>query len=280
MKRLVCLLLAIALCLSLCACGKKTEEALSAEEAEEPPQVPAPEVAILVPAEEVSATPAPTPDTRPSHRIEIGPGNWETYFMLREIPLYSITSSGIIAQVCQTYCVVLRDEYRDQVISDGDYRVEFSFTFDVYYNTLDIDTKNYKYGHTNDFGYAGSPMKEATATKSAVFDRYALKTSAYGTDFSRYHGYSNAFFSGWANINMESKVWSGFYIDLSQVRLESVSGILRHFEAVWTTDKAGPVHVIFFALKYILLPLGLCFWWIRSKVRPRNRSSCSAFLRK
>ena len=69
-------------------------------------------------------------------------------------------------------------------------------------------------------------MKEATATKSAVFDRYALRFSAYGTDFSLYHGYSNAFFSGWANINMESKVWSGFYINLDQVQLNSVSGTL------------------------------------------------------
>ena len=158
--------------------------------------------------------------------MEITLSNWETYFQLREIPLYSITSSGVIAQVCQTYCVVLRDEYLDQVIGGGDYRVDFSFTFDVYYNTLDVDTKNYHYSHTNDFGYDGAPLKEATATKSAVFDCYALPYSAYGTDFSRHSGYSNAFFSGWANINMESKVWSGFYIDLNQVRAESVSGTL------------------------------------------------------
>ena len=213
MKRLICIILALALGLSLCACGQKAGEPAPTKAPEETPVLPTPEVALLTPeGEEAVVTPPPTPDTRPSHRVEITLSNWET--------------SGVIAQVCQTYCVVLRDEYLDQVIGGGDYRVDFSFSFDVYYNTLDVDTKNYHYSHTNDFGYDGAPLKEATATKSAVFDCYALPYSAYGTDFSRHSGYSNAFFSGWANINMESKVWSGFYIDLNQVRAESVSGTL------------------------------------------------------
>ena len=238
MKRLLCLILALILGLSLCGCKNKTEEPAPGEESQED-SGELPGVELLSPAEDVSATPMPTPDRRPYHVVEITPDNWSYFFQLREIPLYSINSSGVIAQVCQTYCVVLREEYQDQVISDGDYRVEFSFTFDVYYNTLDVDTQNYRYGHTSDFGYPDAPvygqgdegghtapMKEATATKSAVFDRYALRVSAYGTDFSLYHGYSNAFFSGWANINMESKVWSGFYINLDQVQLNSVSGSL------------------------------------------------------
>ena len=115
---------------------------------------------------------------------------------------------------------ILRDEYLDQVKGDGDYSVSFVFAFDLYYNTLRVDTRNYTYAHTDD------TMYEVSAEKPAVFDRYALPYSAYGTDYSRHGGYSNAFFSGWANINMESKVWSGFYIDLNQVRAESVSGTL------------------------------------------------------
>ena len=234
MRRYLCLILALALMLSLCACGKKgagsapeSDELQQEQPTEETPVVPTPESWSAVPPQSAPAETAPaTPDTRSFHRVEITADNWKTYFQLREIPLYSITSSGVIAQVCQTYCVVLRDEYADQVIGDGDYRVEFSFTFDVYYNTLNVDTKNYKYSHTDDFGYDGAPLKEATATRTAVFDRYALRFSAYGTDYSRYHGYSNAFFSGWANINMESKVWSGFYIDLNQVQVDSVSGYL------------------------------------------------------
>ena len=240
MKRLLCILLALVLSLGLCACGATAGEPAPTEIPEGAlPTLPAIE---LWPSskDDPAATPKPTPDLRPYHVVEITPDNWYYFFQLREIPLYSINSSGVIAQVCQTYCVVLREEYQDQVISDGDYRVEFSFTFDVYYNTLDVDTQNFRYGHTNDFGYPDAPvygqgdggghtapMKEATATKSASYDRYALRFSAYGTDYSRYHGYSNAFFGGWANINMESKVWSGFYIDLNQVRLESVSGYLQ-----------------------------------------------------
>ena len=239
MKRLFCMILALVLGLSLCACGASAGEPAPTET----PALPSlPSIQIWPSAkDDAEATPKPTPDTRPYHEVEITTANWSTYFQLWEIPLYSINSSGVIAQVCQNYCVVLRDEYQDQVIGDGDYKVEFSLTFDVYYNTLDVDTTNYHYAHTSDFGYTDAPvygqadgqghsggaMKEATATKTAVYDRYALRTSAYGTDFSLYSGYSNAFFSGWANINMESKVWSGFYIDLSQVQLVSVSGSLE-----------------------------------------------------
>ena len=222
MKRFYCLLLALAMCLSLCACGATAGEPAPTEEPEETPANPLPEIWIAPREEdEAAATPAPTPDTRPFHQVEINLSNWDNYFQLREIPLYSISSSGVIAQVYQTYCVVLRDEYLDLVKSDGDYSVSFTMSFDVNYNTLDVDTKNYRYGHTDDI------MFEVRATKSAVFDRYALRYSAYGTDHSRYSGYSNAFFTGWANINMESKVWSGFYIDLSQVQMESVSGTLQ-----------------------------------------------------
>ncbi len=241
MKRLFCLILALALCLSLCGCRSKSAESEPAEDSqEESGELPG--VELFSPSGDAPATPPPTPDGRPYHEVEINSANWSTYFQLQEIPLYSISSIGdseVISQVCQTYCVVLRDEYQDWVIGSGDYEVEFTFTFDVYYNTLNVDTKNKVYDHTGDFGYPdapvfgqedegshSSPLKEATATKTAVFDRDALRSSAYGTDFSLYRGYRNAFYSGWAKINLESKVWSGVYIDLSQVKLESVSGSL------------------------------------------------------
>ena len=230
MKRLFCIVIALALCLSLCACGSAGEEepAPTEEGLEQTLILPRPEEQTSASeGSEAVVTPPPTPDARPWHRVEITADNWSQYFQLREIPLYSITSSGVIAPVYQTYCVVLRDEYLDLAKGDGDYSVDFSFSFDLYYNTLDIDTKNYQYRHTDDYGFPGNPMKEATATKSAVFDRYALRYSAYGTDHSRYSGYSNAFFTGWANIHPDSKVWSGFYIDLSKVTLESVSGYLE-----------------------------------------------------
>ena len=241
MKRLLCLLLILALSLSLWGCGRKNKDPEPAGDArEESGELPG--IQLFSPSEDSSAAPPSTPDTRHYQVVEINSSNWSTYFQLQEIPLYSISSFGdseVISQVCQNYCVVLRDEYQDWVIGGGDYQVEFTFSFDVYYNTLDVDTKNKIYNHTSDFGYPDapvygqddsgshtSPLKEATATKTAVFDRDALRSSAYGTDFSLYHGYRNAFYSGWAKINLESKVWSGVYIDLSQVRLENVSGSL------------------------------------------------------
>ena len=223
MKRILCLILSLVLLLPLCACGKKApaESQAPADETQITPVVPTPDGADLVPAEQAQPQAPVTPDLRSFHRVEINADNWNTYFQLREIPLYSITNSGVIAQVYQTYCVVLRDDYLDQVKRDGDYKVDFSFTFDLYYNTLSVDTAEYRYGHTDD------TMFEVTATKPATFDCNALPYSAYGTDHSHHSGYSNAFFTGWATIHPDSKVWSGFYIDLSKVKLESVEGYLE-----------------------------------------------------
>ena len=69
--------------------------------------------------------------------------------------------------------------------------------------------------------YAGN------ATKSAIFDRSALPKSAYGTDYNARVGYSNAFFSGWAVVQPESKVWAGFYINLASVQMLDVSGTIE-----------------------------------------------------
>ena len=68
--------------------------------------------------------------------------------------------------------------------------------------------------------------------KNATFDRYALPGSAYGADASEYSGFSNAFFTGYCTLHTgdqlgNNRVWSGFYIDLSQVELLSVSGDLE-----------------------------------------------------
>ena len=91
---------------------------------------------------------------------------------------------------------------------------------------MDINTNEGVYRHTDDLFYA------VEATKSAVFDRGALPGSAYGGDASAYDGFSNAFFTGYCALHSgdelgENRVWSGFYIDLSRVTLESVSGELE-----------------------------------------------------
>ena len=212
MKRAFILILTLLLCLGLGACGKKGSEPETAQTAES------------AQASEGQAAPAAdeVPHSKGPYRsVVITPDNWKSYFELKELPLYSITTSGSIVQVCQTYCVTLRPEYLPLLRPDGNYSVDFEFAFDLYINTLDVDTKNYEYGHTDDLLYA------VRADKTAVFDKNALPYTAYGTDHSRYSGYRNAFFSGWATIHPDSKVWSGFYIDLSQVEVLAASGSIE-----------------------------------------------------
>lgn len=217
MKRVLSLLLALLCLLSLCACGQKDEgSAELAPVGARPTEKP-----------EGTAQENSTPSTAAPvysgdyHRVAITPDNWRDYFELKEIPLYTVTQGDVIAQVCQNFCVVLREEYQPYLKPDGKSRVEFSFRFDLYIDTMDIDTNEGVYRHTDDLFYA------VETTKNAVFDRTALPSAAYGGDASRYKGFSNAFFTGYCALHAESRVWSGFYIDLGKVTLESVSGELE-----------------------------------------------------
>ena len=204
---MLCLLLAAALCLSLCGCGKKEKE---------------PEAEEAAPAAEQAIASAPAAkDNRHFHKQEITAENWDMFFEIYEVPLYTVTSSEVISQVCQNYCVVLRDEYVPYIRMDSAESVQFELSLDVYVDTLDIDTAHFTYRHTDDLLYA------TNTTKTAVFDRYALYKSAFGTNYSEHPGYRNAFFTGWAVIQPDSKVWAGFYVDLNTVKVLSASGTIE-----------------------------------------------------
>lgn len=219
MKRICLILLAALLTLGLCSCGGKSES----------PQLPADGAQSDLPTESAGAAPdQQAPDVTPApvytgsyHRVEITADNWTDYFELKEIPLYTVTQGDVIAQVCQNYCVVLREEYLPYLKPDGSYSVSFDFHFDLYIDTMDIDTNEGVYRHTDDLFYA------VDTSKHAVFDRGALPSAAYGGDAGQYTGFSNAFFTGYCTLHAESRVWSGFYIDLSKVTPERVSGYLE-----------------------------------------------------
>ena len=206
MKRILLLLLILALCLSAGACGKKNQDVVQPG----PDATPVPEIPV-----------ASTPDNRRYERVDINMDNWSIYFELREVPLYSVTSTEVIAQVYENYCVVLKEAYQPYIKPEGSYRVDFEVEFDLYVDTLKVDTKAGVYEHTDDMLYA------AHAVKPATYDCHALTAADYGADHSRYKDYSNAFFSGWATIHPDSKVWSGFYMDLSAVTVNSASGYIE-----------------------------------------------------
>ncbi len=214
MKRVILLLLAVLLLTGLCACGKTEESDQTQETAEEQTK-----------GNPVRTTPAPTENVRTDptdyQRVEINEDNWRDYFELKEIPLYTVSQGEVIAAVWQAYCVVAREEYVPYLRPDGDYKVSFSFTFDLYIDTMDINTNEGVYRHTDDLFYA------VETTKNAVFDRNALPAAAYGADAGLYPARSNAFFSGQCMLHAESRVWAGFYIDLSQVKLESAEGYIE-----------------------------------------------------
>ena len=102
MKKTLLFLLALALCLS--GCGRQQVQ-------EAPPPVPEASEAPVYAAPDAAAPAAPAWRYQ---SVPITADNWTEYFALSELPLYAVTSDGSISQVCQNYCVVLRDEYADR----------------------------------------------------------------------------------------------------------------------------------------------------------------------
>lgn len=214
MKRLFCILLILALSLTLCACGRRDARAEAPGATNE-----------YAPAE-TAALPEPSapPLNSASTSIEITPDNWATYFEICEVPLYMLNPNGGVLEVEQNYCVVLREELAHRLQPYGSYRVDFEIGFDVYVNTLDFDLNNYVFLHTDDLLYA------LRAVHTCSFTSTALPKSAYGSSFNTYlqnqqATYRNAFFTGSANYT--DGVWAGFYVDLNTVEIVSVQGTLE-----------------------------------------------------
>lgn len=216
MKRLVILLLAALMLVSLCACT--AQQGGSAQQSGSFGAKPQQQSGGGQPTQGEEQAPAYSGSY---HRVKITTDNWADYFELKEIPLFTVSQGEVIAQVCQYYCVVLREEYLPYLKPGSSASVQFEVLFDLYIDTMDIDTNEGVYRHTDDLFYA------VQTSKKAVFDRYALPASAYGADASGYAGFSNAFFTGYCALHAESKVWSGFYIDLSQAQVLSASGELE-----------------------------------------------------
>ena len=208
MKRFYCLLLLLCLLPGLCACGRDKN---------------APIDPGLRTDNDIPIQVTPTPLLTRSVSIPITLDNWDAYFEIREIPLYLFNPNGGVLELKQNYCVVLREEFAHRMLTYGDYRVNFTVSFDVYVNQLDYDKENNLFLHTDDLFYA------MRAEHTCAFTAMALPTGASGSSYGAYlqslkPDYENAFFTGTANYT--DGVWAGFYVDLGSVEVLSAEGTL------------------------------------------------------
>ena len=214
MKKLLILLFLSSLCLTFCACGRGREQPAETGTTSEYP----------LPTEALPQVTQEPPSYQRSEMIEITPENWSTYFEICEIPLFILNPNGGIREMVQNYCVTLREEFSHRMRTIGAYEVDFTISFDVYVDTLDIDLDARSYAHTSDLLYA------LRAEHSCAFTAKALPKSAAGGTYADYlvnlaPAYRNAFFSGSAHYT--DGVWAGFYVDLSTVEVVSVQGTLE-----------------------------------------------------
>jgi len=216
--RLAALLLAL---LTLSGCSRQRTA---------PPDNVTPDISETVAAPTAPQTAAESaPEVRPPdngnyEEVLITADNWRQYFEIVELPMTVKNSFEEIDEIKQYYCVVLRDEYAARMRYHVGWSVTFTFTFPIDIETLDFKPDSFRYFHTDDHIFA------TEATRDAVFDCNALGKDAWGQELDIYlltHSadYQNAFFQGTASYAYD--VWQGFYIDIDQVRLESVSGSLQ-----------------------------------------------------
>lgn len=210
MKKLLLLVMASALCLSLCACGKREAAPVEPGQTQE--------------AVSVLPDPTPTPGYSRFESIPITAENWNIYFEISEVPLFILNPNGGVRELVQNYCVTLRQEFAHRMKPVGSYQVEFEIGFDVYIDTLEIDLDNRSFRHTDDLLFA------LRAVHPCSFNARALPRSAAGGTYADYltnlvPQYRNAFFSGSAHYS--DGVWAGFYVDLATVEVISAAGTLE-----------------------------------------------------
>ena len=216
--RLAALLLAL---LALSGCGRRQTALPDNITPGVPETVTAPDTPQTA-AE--SAPAAMLPDSGNYEEVLITADNWRQFFEIVELPMTVKNSFEEIDEIKQYYCVVLRDEYAARMRYRAGWSVRFTFTFPIDIETLDFKPDAFRYFHTDDHIFA------TEATRDAVFDWNALGKDAWGQELDVYlltHSadYQNFFFQGTASYAYD--VWQGFYIDIDQVRLESVSGSLQ-----------------------------------------------------
>lgn len=218
-ERYLAVLLFALLVLSGCAARRETVPDNLPPSAPEAPYAAVPDAAPV----EIAPTMRPA-DNGNYEEVLINADNWRQFFEIVELPMTVKNSFGEIDEIKQYYCVVLRDEYAQRMRYHAGWSVKFTFTFPIDIETLDFKPDAFQYFHTDDHLFA------TEATRDAVFDWNALGKDAWGQERDVYlltHSadFQNAFFQGTASYAYD--VWQGFYINIDQIRLESVSGSVQ-----------------------------------------------------
>ena len=138
MKKAISLLLALMLCLSLCACGGSNEMP-EAQVSTDPATTPeATEPATTEATEPEESEPAPV-------CVEITLENWQDYFELREYTEFVENGFGEIDDAKTHWSVVSKDGY---TVDEENCDVTFEFTYDEesVVATINTETKTVVYG--------------------------------------------------------------------------------------------------------------------------------------
>jgi len=164
MKKVLSLILALTLCLSLCACGNEKNESTD------------------------KATTKQDPDTSYSDEIVITTENWQDYLEMKEIVDWSASGSGCAV----TFSLGLKDEYADKEVSSmTTLDVEWKGTWVYRQFSCNRDQKTYTIGSIIESRGSEDVQKQTSFHPNLLnldhmVEKHAVMVVGGATDYTTY----------------------------------------------------------------------------------------------
>lgn len=161
MKRTLSLILALILCLSLCACGggeqnNETQDGGNSTINNGNGSTHAPESGTTNTTENTENTPK-------SITVEITPDNWSEYFEIVESREYVVDDFGDFLYVTRRWDLVLKKDYSIQ----NNYKLIMEVQYNTYYTDYEVNHE------TKDFTLIGEPRDIESHTEKMTIQRYS-----------------------------------------------------------------------------------------------------------
>ena len=156
MKKALSLILALVLCLSLCACGDSNSDPTTIETNPSKPADTTPAIDPTAPtilSEPSTTEPNETEpeNTEPTHTlIELTLENWDTYFEFVSVDGWNENAFGEADTLHFYYYYKLKDEYREICNDETSIAIEYSFTYAYHECTVDYAARTYTIHDTDD----------------------------------------------------------------------------------------------------------------------------------
>ena len=164
MRKLLCMLLVLAMCLSICACGKADNREEMVQDTEEMAVRPTVEVLETEPTETIPIVTEPQ-----IVEVEITLDNWQEYFEFKEFLFFQNDDFGEFEQYAFYWCFVPKEEIG--TVKDSTVALGYDYHTESHYFIVNPDANSYEWGEVtpNPYSETGSDTVHVSWLNSVRF---------------------------------------------------------------------------------------------------------------